>query len=54
MAASNSSVVKDASGNRKPEKAKSTQRIDPLVAALMATGVFMVKPEPVDVGAWIA
>jgi phage terminase large subunit-like protein len=54
MAASNCIVVKDASGNRKPEKAKSTQRIDPLVAALMATGVFMVKPEPVDVGAWIA
>jgi phage terminase large subunit-like protein len=45
MAAANCIVVKDPSGNRKPEKAKSTQRIDPLVAAIMAAGAFMVEPE---------
>lgn len=45
MAAANCIVVKDPSGNRKPEKAKSTQRIDPIVAALMAAGAFMLEPE---------
>ena len=45
MAAANCIVVKDPAGNRKPEKAKSTQRIDPLVAALMAAGVFILEPE---------
>jgi phage terminase large subunit-like protein len=37
MAASNAIVVRDPSGNRKLDKAKSTLRIDPLVAAVMAT-----------------
>jgi phage terminase large subunit-like protein len=53
MAAANCIVVQDPSGNRKPEKAKSTQRIDPLVASLMAAGFFMAESK-IDIGAWIA
>ena len=37
LAASNAIVVADPARNRKLEKAKSTQRIDPLVAAVMAS-----------------
>lgn len=36
MAVSNAIVVKDPAANRKIDKSKSTQRIDPLVAAVMA------------------
>lgn len=36
MAASNAILVKDPAGNQKLDKAKSTQRIDPLVAGVMA------------------
>ena len=36
MAAANAIVVKDPAGNQKLDKAKSTQRIDPLVASVMA------------------
>jgi len=36
MAASNTIAVQDPAGNRKMDKSKSTQRIDPLVAAVMA------------------
>ena len=36
MAASNAIVISDPAGNRKVDKSKSTQRIDPLVAAIMA------------------
>jgi phage terminase large subunit-like protein len=36
MAASNAIATRDPAGNRKLDKAKSTQRIDPLVAAVMA------------------
>ncbi len=53
MAAANCIVVADPAGNRKPEKAKSSQRIDPLVAAIMAVGCFMTQPEAYDVKAWI-
>jgi phage terminase large subunit-like protein len=54
MAASNAIAVKDAAGNRKLDKAKSTQRIDPIVAAVMAAGVFMVEAPAFDVAAFIA
>jgi phage terminase large subunit-like protein len=54
MAAANAIALKDAAGNRKLDKAKSTQRIDPLVAAVMAAGVFMVQAPAFDVGAFIA
>jgi phage terminase large subunit-like protein len=54
MAASNAIAIKDAAGNRKLDKAKSTQRIDPLVAAVMAAGVFMVTAPAFDVQALIA
>jgi len=37
-AAGNVAVELDAAGNKKPSKAKSTERIDPLVACLMALG----------------
>ena len=54
MAASNAIAVKDPAGNRKLDKARSTQRIDPLVAAVMAAGVFMTSAPAFDVGAIIA
>jgi phage terminase large subunit-like protein len=41
MAASNAIVTRDPAGNRKIDKSKSTQKIDPLVAAVMAVGAFM-------------
>jgi phage terminase large subunit-like protein len=53
MAAANTIIVSDPAGNRKIDKSKSTQRIDPLVAAVMAVGAFMVV-EVVDVEAMIA
>jgi len=37
LAASNAIAVSDPAGSRKVDKSKSTQRIDPLIAALMAT-----------------
>lgn len=53
MAAANAIAVKSPAGDRKLEKAKSTQRIDPLVAALMATGAYMTENVTFDVGAFI-
>lgn len=53
MAAANAIVVGDPAGNRKIDKSKATQRIDPLVAAVMATGAFMEQPAEFDVGAFI-
>ena len=41
MSAANAVVVRDPAGNRKIDKSKSTLRIDPLVAAVMAVGAFM-------------
>jgi len=40
MAASGAVAVRDAAGNRKLEKSKSSARIDALVAAVMAVGAF--------------
>src|SRR6185369_4086661 len=45
MAAANAVVALDPAKNRKLEKAKSSARIDPMVAAVMATGGFYEKPE---------
>lgn len=53
MAAANAVVVKDPAGNRKIDKSKTTQRIDPLVAAVMAVGAFMEQEAEFDVGAFI-
>lgn len=52
MAAANAIVVMDAPLNKKLDKSKSTQRIDPIVAAVMAAGVFM-EEATVDVSAWV-
>ena len=54
MAAANAIVVRDAANNRKIAKDKTTQRIDPLVAAVLAVGAFMDQPVEFDVGAMIA
>lgn len=43
--ASNVSVTNDPAGNIKPDKAKSTERIDGIVAAMMALGRAMVADE---------
>lgn len=56
MGAANAISVSDAAGNRKLDKSKSTQRIDPLVAAVMAA--FPALPEgqlerPFDVAAMV-
>ena len=54
MAAANAVVIKDPAGNRKIDKSKVSQKIDPLVAAVMAVGAFMNAPAEFDVGALIA
>ena len=43
---SNVAVKQDAAGNLKPDKAKSSERIDGVVATIMAVGRAMVQPEP--------
>jgi len=53
MGAAHAIVAKDPTGNRKPEKAKSSQRIDPMVAMLMSTYARLYpnpedKPKPVS------
>ena len=42
--ASNVAVELDAAGNLKPSKKKSTERIDGIVAAIMALGRAMLQP----------
>ena len=54
MAAANAIVTRDPANNRKIDKSKATQRIDPLVAAVMAVGAFNTTPSVVDVSAMIA
>lgn len=50
MAAANAVVEQDPAGNKKPEKAKSSARIDPLVAMIMSTYALLYpddkEPEP--------
>ena len=43
--ASNVSVETDAAGNLKPSKKKSTERIDGIVATIMALGRLMIDPQ---------
>jgi phage terminase large subunit-like protein len=43
--AANVAVAQDPAGNLKPAKDKSTERIDGIVAAIMAIGRAMVAPE---------
>jgi phage terminase large subunit-like protein len=43
--ASNVSVEMDAAGNVKPSKKKSTEKIDGIVALVMALGIAMVRTE---------
>jgi phage terminase large subunit-like protein len=43
--ASNVAVKEDPSGNQRPDKEKSTEKIDPMVALIMAIGRAMVNPE---------
>ena len=44
--ASNMVVELDAAGNIKPSKKKSTERIDGIVAAIMALGRALLRPDP--------
>jgi len=53
MAAANAIVVRDPAGNRKLDKAKATQRIDPLVAALMSSAPFKTGTLAFDVATLI-
>lgn len=53
MAAANAVVVRDPANNRKIDKSKATQRIDPLVAAVMAAGAYMDAAAEFSVDAWI-
>ena len=48
--ASNVAVELDAAGNLKPSKKKSTERIDGIVATVMALGRAMLRPDPDDDG----
>ena len=43
--ASNVAVETDAAGNLKPSEKKNTERIDGIVAGVMALGRLMVRPE---------
>ena len=47
-AASNAVAIGDAAGNRMPAKHKARNRIDPLVAMVMAFGVAAIAPPPED------
>lgn len=54
MCASNTIVMKDPSGNRKPDKMKTTGRIDGMVALAMAAGIAERKHEaPMDITGFI-
>jgi phage terminase large subunit-like protein len=46
--ASNVTVRTDPAGNQKPDKGKSTERIDGIVAEIMALGRAMIQPEEVE------
>lgn len=53
MAAANAVAVGDPAGNRKIDKTKVSQKIDPLVAAVMSVGAFMEGVSTFDAGAYI-
>jgi phage terminase large subunit-like protein len=44
---SNVSIEMDASGNKKPSKERSRERIDPAVASIMAVGLATTEAPPV-------
>jgi phage terminase large subunit-like protein len=54
MCAANAVVIKDPAGNRKLDKAKSTGRIDGMVALVMARGVAAAELTEASVDDWIA
>jgi phage terminase large subunit-like protein len=54
MCAANAVVQADPAGNRKLSKAKSTGRIDGMVALAMAMGVAPLKDEAVDISTMIS
>ena len=45
-ALSNVALEQDAAGNVKPSKERSRERIDPIVAAVMAVGIAAQEPAP--------
>jgi phage terminase large subunit-like protein len=51
---SNAVVIRDPAGGRKFDKAKSTGKIDALVALAMAAAACLVKPKEIDIAALIA
>jgi phage terminase large subunit-like protein len=51
MAAANAVVIRDPANNRKIDKSKTSQRIDPLVAAVMAVGAFIERRVELDLDA---
>lgn len=51
--AGNVAVEEDAAENLKPTKAKSTERIDPIVAGLMGLGLAMSGETPPNIDDWI-
>ena len=54
MCVTNTVIVLDDAGNRKPSKRKSTGRIDGLVALAMAIGAAPLQVKPVDIECLIA
>jgi phage terminase large subunit-like protein len=54
MCAANAVVIKDPAGNRKLDKAKSTGRIDGMVAMVMARGVAAAQTQEPTVDDWLA
>jgi phage terminase large subunit-like protein len=48
MSAANAIVVRDPANNRKIDKSKTSQRIDPLVAAVMSVGAFIERRVELD------
>ncbi len=50
---SNVAVELDAAGNLKPSKKKSTERIDGIVAAIMALGRALLRPDPDGPLIWV-
>jgi phage terminase large subunit-like protein len=51
MSAANAIVVRDPANNRKIDKSKTSQRIDPLVAAVMSVGAFIERRVELDLDA---
>jgi len=54
MAAAHAIVIRDPAGNRKIDKSKTTQRIDPIVAAVLSASAFMQPAVPFDADSWVA